>query len=58
MLDKDGKGFISVADLRQMMSNLGEGMTDEEVDEMINDADVDGDGMVNYNEFVDTLFEK
>ena len=57
-MDKDGKGFISVADLRQMMSNLGEGMTDEEVDEMINDADVDGDGMVNYNEFVDTLFEK
>lgn len=34
------------------MINLGEKLTDEEVDQMINEADLDGDGQVNYDEFV------
>ena len=38
--------------LRHVMTNLGEKLTDEEVDEMIREADVDGDGQVNYEEFV------
>lgn len=38
--------------LRHVMTNLGEKLTDEEVDEMIREADTDGDGQVDYNEFV------
>jgi calmodulin len=34
------------------MTNLGEKLTEEEVEEMIREADVDGDGQVNYEEFV------
>lgn len=30
------------------MTNLGEKLSDEEVDDMIREADLDGDGMVNY----------
>jgi calmodulin len=46
--DKDGNGFISAAELRQVMTNLGEKLTDEEVDEIMKEADTDGDGQINY----------
>ena len=46
VFDKDGNGFISAAELRHIMTNLGEKLTDEEVDEMIREADIDGDGQV------------
>ena len=55
VFDKDGNGYISAAELRHIMTNLGEKLTDEEVDEMIREADVDGDGQINYDEFVDMV---
>lgn len=33
------------------MMNLGEKLTDEELEQMILEADLDGDGQVNYEEF-------
>jgi len=32
----------------QVMHNLGERLTDAEIDEMIREADIDGDGQINY----------
>ncbi|CAI9766504.1 unnamed protein product [Fraxinus pennsylvanica] len=58
VFDKDQNGFISAAELRHVMTNLGEKLTDEEVDEMIREADVDGDGQVNYEEFVRMMLAK
>jgi len=52
VFDRDGNGFISAPELRHVMTNLGEKLTEEEVEEMIREADVDGDGQVNYEEFV------
>lgn len=39
------------------MTNLGEKLSEEEVDDMIKEADLDGDGMVNYegNFFLEVL---
>ncbi len=48
VFDKDGNGFISAAELRHVMTNLGEKLNDHEVDEMMKEADIDGDGQVNY----------
>jgi len=56
VLAKDGNGVISAAELRHVLTNLGEKMTDEEVDEMIREADVDRDGQVNYDEFLKMMF--
>lgn len=46
------------AQLRHVMTNLGEKLTDEEVDEMIREADIDGDGQVDYEEFVKMMMAK
>ena len=35
VFDRDGNGYISAAELRHVMTNLGEKLTEEEVDEMI-----------------------
>lgn len=40
------------------MTNLGEKLSDNEVDEMIREADVDGDGQINYDEFVKMMLSK
>ena len=49
ILIQDGNGLISAAELKHVLTNLGEKLTDEEVDEMIREADIDGDGQVNYD---------
>lgn len=45
VFDKDGSGKISRTELRQVMSNLGEKLSDEEVEEMMKEADLNGDGV-------------
>ncbi|KAF9606522.1 hypothetical protein IFM89_025895 [Coptis chinensis] len=52
VFDKDQNGFISANELRHVMISLGESLTDEEANQMIKEADLDGDGQVNYEEFV------
>uniref|UniRef100_A0A8C5QDG5 EF-hand domain-containing protein n=1 Tax=Leptobrachium leishanense TaxID=445787 RepID=A0A8C5QDG5_9ANUR len=56
--DKDGDGYLSAAELHHVMTSLGEKQTDEEVDEMTRQADIDGDGLVNYDEFVQMRHSK
>lgn len=58
VFDKDQNGYISAAELGHVMANLGEKLTPEEIDEMIKEADTDGDGQVNYEEFVRMMLAK
>ena len=58
VFDKDQNGFISAAELRKVLTNLGEKLTDDEIVEMIREADADGDGQINYKEFVKVMMTK
>lgn len=46
--DKSGNGYLSEADLRTVMANLGENLTEEEVHIMMQEADLDRDGKISY----------
>lgn len=37
------------------MINLGEKLTEEELEEMMREADLDGDGRLDYEEFIRTV---
>ena len=50
--------MISSTELRHIMTTLGDKLTEEEVDEMIREADIDGDGCINYEEFVRMMMAK
>ncbi|KAG6750638.1 hypothetical protein POTOM_045146 [Populus tomentosa] len=52
VFDKDQDGYISPNELRHAMISLGEQLTDKELELMIQVADLDGDGRVNYEEFM------
>ena len=52
LFDDDETGRISFRNLKRVARELGENMTDEELQEMINKADLDGDGEVNEEEFL------
>merc|ERR1711998_686546 len=58
VFDKDGSGCISAAELRHIMTNLGEKLTDEEIGEMIREADIDGNGQINYEECIKMIMEE
>ncbi|KAH9369721.1 hypothetical protein HPB48_007688 [Haemaphysalis longicornis] len=58
VFDRNGDGYVSCAELRHVMTTMGEKLTHEEVDEMIREADKDGDGRINYDEFVAMVTSK
>lgn len=51
LFDEDEVGKISFRNLKRIAQELGENLTDEELQEMIDEADRDGDGLINPDEF-------
>ena len=58
VFDRDSNGFITSHELRHVMTSLGESLTPEEIEEMIKEADADGDGQIDYDEFVKMMMSK
>jgi centrin-1 len=52
LFDDDNTGRISFKNIKRVSIELGENLTDEELREMIEEADRDGDGEISYEEFV------
>eukprot|EP00605_Chrysophyceae_sp_TOSAG23-4_P002354 GSChrysophyteH1.ASY1.ANO1.2602.1 assembled CDS len=52
LFDDDETGKISFRNLKRVAKELGENMTDEELQEMIDEADRDGDGEISEDEFL------
>lgn len=48
VFDKNGDGFITFDELKRVMCSIGERLTDEEIEDMIKEADQNGDKKIDY----------
>ncbi|KAF4956141.1 hypothetical protein FSARC_11671 [Fusarium sarcochroum] len=55
IFDRDEDGFISVDELRRTMSTIGENITDDELGVLIREVDIDFDGRISYEDFVELM---
>ncbi|GBF95669.1 calmodulin [Raphidocelis subcapitata] len=58
VFDKEGRGWISAAELRHVLTSIGEKLGPDEMDAMMAESDPDGDGKIQYDEFVRMLTAK
>lgn len=52
VFDTTGSGFISAKDLKYVLTNIGEILSDADIDELFRDAEVDPSEPVSYDDFV------
>ncbi|XP_072968194.1 probable calcium-binding protein CML7 [Typha angustifolia] len=58
VLDKDATGVVAVADLRHVLTSIGEKLDPAEFDEWIREVDVSPDGTIRYEEFIQRMVAK
>ena len=58
LFDDEKTGFISIASLKKVVKELGENIDEAELNEMIQKADMDRDGLVNEEEFYNVMTRK
>ncbi|KAL1917639.1 uncharacterized protein VTP21DRAFT_4032 [Calcarisporiella thermophila] len=58
LLDKNGDGQLSGDDLKVVMQAIGEDLTQQEIEDILREGDVDGDGLINYEEFVKIMMSE
>jgi len=58
LFDRNGDGHITPKELQAVMGCLGQSPADEEVGDMMTEADLDGDGVINFNDFCELLLRE
>ena len=58
VFDADGNGTISKVELKRVMDMLGEKLNDAQIDEMMKEADINGDGEIDFGEFKKMMASK
>ena len=58
VFDRNGDGYISKSEFKHCMMHFGEKFTDDEVEEMIAEADANNDGQIDYTEFSQMILKE
>merc|ERR1719153_791536 len=53
--DKEGNGYISIETLKEILRELDNKLTEEDLDSIIEEADEDGSGTLDFDEFMDMM---
>jgi calmodulin len=51
VFDEDNSGSISRKEMKKLMKKLGQALSDEELDAMMEEVDTDKDGQIDFEEF-------
>ena len=54
--DKDGSGTLTIQELRDFLNSLGEHLSEMEVEAILDNADSDGNGVIDFNEFMKAAY--
>lgn len=55
LYDKEGNGYITTSTLKEILKELDDKLTSEELDMIITEIDTDGSGTVDYDEFMEVM---
>ncbi|SPP75545.1 neo-calmodulin [Drosophila guanche] len=55
VFDKENNGYITSAELKVVLTALGLKLPDDEIEEMIREYDIDQDGHLDFEEFVNMM---
>nr|GMD80252.1 calmodulin-like protein 11 [Ipomoea batatas] len=58
LFDKDGDGCITVEELATVIRSLDQNPSEEELQDMINEVDADGNGTIEFTEFLNLMAKK
>ncbi|XP_033104938.1 neo-calmodulin-like isoform X2 [Anneissia japonica] len=58
VFDKDQRGFIRAEELAAVLKVADGGITDQDILDLLSDADKDSDGTIDYQEFVALMVDK
>ncbi|XP_031108864.1 probable calcium-binding protein CML13 [Ipomoea triloba] len=58
VLDKDNTGFVVIADLKHILTSIGEKLEPAEFDEWIREVDAGSDGKIRYEDFIARMVAK
>eukprot|EP00800_Vazella_pourtalesii_P008663 TRINITY_DN22442_c0_g1_i1.p1 TRINITY_DN22442_c0_g1~~TRINITY_DN22442_c0_g1_i1.p1 ORF type:complete len:167 (-),score=51.68 TRINITY_DN22442_c0_g1_i1:372-872(-) len=56
--DREGDGTLLAVELRQILTNMGDRLTEDEVEEMLDEVDIDANGRIDYRKLAKIITAK
>jgi len=58
MFDRNKDGYVDAKELKSLLTTMGERLTQEELEEFMRLADMDGDCKLDYEEFAKVMLRR
>ena len=58
VFDKENNGKIAASELKHILSQMGEQLSERDIREVLEDAEISSDGFIKYEKFIAGLLER